>query len=161
MIGQIVGRPYSAVRYQPTAIVMINSPVQSRELREKVRAIWSSNDPAQKLLDSLLLDNATEEISDVRSLDGWGEGTDYQIEAAMRLLYFFPKETAGLVAERLNRMDVSRPKPDELSGAAGNVANGYHKTEFFALGVDFDEFVLKNNLKNLLRGKGTVPSPPM
>src|SRR5262249_50307293 len=61
-IGQIVGRHYLAVRYQPTAIIVINSPVQTKELRERVRAIWSSKDPARTLLDSLLLDYATQGI---------------------------------------------------------------------------------------------------
>jgi len=93
-IGQIVGRSYQAVRYQPTAIVIINSPVEIKVLRHRVRAVWSSNDPAKKLLDSLLTDYATEGVFNGSSLDGWSQGSDFQIQAAMRLLYYFPKETA-------------------------------------------------------------------
>jgi hypothetical protein len=58
-IGQIVGRDYQAVRYQPTACIVLNSPTEDAELCAQVRAIWSSKDPDRKLLDSLLLDYAT------------------------------------------------------------------------------------------------------
>jgi HEAT repeat protein len=129
-IGQTVGRPYSAVRYQPTAIVIVNSPVESKELRERVRAIWSSDDPAQKLLDSLLIDYATEGIFNGKSLDGWSEGSERQIEAAIRLLYYFPKESAPLIAERLKRMDVRRPKQDNDASMMRDVANGAYTTDF-------------------------------
>jgi hypothetical protein len=105
-LGQIVGRPYDAVRYQPTAIVIINSPLERKVLRERVRAIWSSNDPAQKLLDSLLLDYATEGIFNGKSLDGWSQGSNFQVQAALRLLYYFRQETAPLIAARLRSLDV-------------------------------------------------------
>jgi len=105
-IGQIVGRPYSAIRYQPSGILIINSPLEKKGLRERVRALWSSNDPAQKLFDSLLLDYATEGIFNGKSLDGWSEGNDSQVQAAMRLLYYFPKETAPLIAARLRSFEV-------------------------------------------------------
>jgi hypothetical protein len=75
--------------------------VESKELRERVCALWSSKDPAKKLLDSLLLDYATEGRFNGKSLDGWDEESNYQIEAAVRLLYYFPKETAPLIAARL------------------------------------------------------------
>ncbi len=99
-IGQIVGRAYSAIRYQPTAIVIINCPVENEDLRTKVRAIWSSKDPAQKLFDSLLADFATEGIFNGESLDGWYEGNNLQVEAALRLLYYFPKEAVPLIVSR-------------------------------------------------------------
>src|SRR5262249_20951763 len=35
-VGQIVGRPYQAVRYQPSFMIVLNSPVQNPELRERV-----------------------------------------------------------------------------------------------------------------------------
>jgi hypothetical protein len=94
IIGQIVGRPYAAVRYQPTAIVVINSPTEDPNLARKVRAIWSDLHPAQHLLDSLLLDYTTK-----GNFDG-------QTDAAMRLLYYFPRESSGLIAERLSHLDV-------------------------------------------------------
>src|SRR5205807_1865863 len=85
-IGQIVGRHYLAVRYVPTAIILINSPVQSDEMRERLRALWSSKDAGKKLLDSLRIDYATEGIYNGDSLDGWENGSDKQIAAAVRLL---------------------------------------------------------------------------
>jgi len=127
-IGQIVGRQYLAVRYVPTAIVMIGSPVQSDELRERVRTIWSSKDPAKKLLDSLLIDYATEGIYNGESLDGWYDGSDRQIAAAMRLLYYFPKETAPLISARLRSFDV-RSRPSD-TWADREVKNGVRTADF-------------------------------
>jgi hypothetical protein len=124
-IGQIVGRPYNAVRYQPTAIVVINSPLVKTQLRERVRAIWSSNDPAQKLLDSLLLDYATEGIFSGKSLDGWSQGSGLQVQAAMRLLYYFPRETFPLIAARLRSLDVQ-----EVDWMKREVKNGVRTAEF-------------------------------
>jgi HEAT repeat protein len=105
-IGQIVGRPYSALRYIPSGFLAINSPLERKALRERVRAIWSSKDPAQKLFDSLLLDYATEGIPNGELRDGWTEGSDFQVEAALRLLYYFPRETTPLIAARLRSLDV-------------------------------------------------------
>lgn len=129
-IGQIVGRQYSAVRYQPTALIIINSPVRSKELRDRVCAIWSSHNPAQKLLDSLLIDYATEGIFNGKSLDGWGDGSRRQIEAATRLLYYFPQESTPLIAERLKRMDIARPKDSDDGWMLRDVANGVRTTDF-------------------------------
>ena len=41
-VGQIVGRGYAAVRYQPTACIVINSPTHDAKLRSDVRAAWVS-----------------------------------------------------------------------------------------------------------------------
>lgn len=113
VIGQIVGRQYSAVRYQPTRMVIVNSPVEDKVFRDRVRAIWSSNDPAQKLLDSLLIDYSTEGIANGKSARGLFEASNRQVEAIVRLLYYYPREMAPLIAERLKRMDVRKRKPDE------------------------------------------------
>jgi hypothetical protein len=102
-IGQIVGRPYHAVRYIPTAIISINSTTASRTLRERVRVSWVGENPAKTLLDSLLTDYATEEVSEGVS----SEASDYQIGAVVRLLYYFPDETAPLIATRLRSLDVA------------------------------------------------------
>jgi len=124
-VGQIVGRGYQAVRYQPTACIVINSPIEDANLREQVRRIWSSDDPARRLLDSLLLDYATEGIPQAPSSDGWSISSLLQSQAALRLLYYFPKETAALISERLRGLDVRRtgahgkgsPATDEESDA--------------------------------------------
>jgi hypothetical protein len=39
-LGQIVNRPYSAVRYQPTAIIWITSPTYSKDLRNAIIKQW-------------------------------------------------------------------------------------------------------------------------
>ncbi len=105
-IGQIVGRPYWAILHGPGLLPPgLSSPVQEKLLREQVRALWSSDDPAKKLFDSLLIDYATERLVDGNSWAGWSE-SEYQIRAAMRLLYYFPKEAAPLIADRLKAFDV-------------------------------------------------------
>jgi len=103
-IGQIVGRPYQAVRYQPTAMIVINTPTHDDLLAKQVRAIWQSMNSAQHLLDSLLLDYAGGKNSDRR---GFGDG------AAMRLLYYFPQQTTNLIVQRLRSLGES--KSDETS----------------------------------------------
>jgi HEAT repeat protein len=127
-IGQIVGRPYQAVRYIPSAIIAINSPVQSKHLREQLRTIWSNKDSAKKLFDSLLLDYATEGKFNGKSLDGWYEGSNLQIEAAMRLLYYFPNEAAPLIAARLRSFDVRDPGEDGWMNR--EVKNGVRTVDF-------------------------------
>jgi len=104
IIGEIVGRNYLAVRYQMTAIVIINSPVHDSELAKQVRAIWSSTNAAQSLLNSLLLDYSTKIISGGNALNRWQVGNGLQTGAAMRLLYYFPQESAGMIAEQLARL---------------------------------------------------------
>jgi hypothetical protein len=108
-IGQIVGRGYQCVRYQPSGCVVINSTSAGRELRDAVQAIWNSDDPRQRLLDSLLQDFSTEGVFNGDSLDGWDVGSDLQCSAAMRLLYYFPGQTAQLVSSRLKRLKLGRP----------------------------------------------------
>jgi hypothetical protein len=128
-VGQIVGRRYQAVRYQPTANIVINSPTQDPKLCAEVRSIWTSKDAAQKLFDSLLADYATEGIFNGRSLDGWGLGSDQQCGAALRLLYYFPKESAPLITGRLDMLDVGRD--GELNDSMRRcVANGVRADAF-------------------------------
>ncbi|MBX3398530.1 MAG: HEAT repeat domain-containing protein [Gemmataceae bacterium] len=108
-IGQIVNRPYAAVQYIPTAIVSINAVSQSHVVRERLRAAWGGPDPAKGLLTSLLTDYATEGVFNGSSLDGWDEGSRYQIEAAVRLLYYFPDDAGPVIATRLKGLDVAAP----------------------------------------------------
>jgi HEAT repeat protein len=129
-VGQIVGRRYRAVRYQPTAIIVVNSPVESKDLRERVRALWSSKDPAQTLLNTLLMDYATEGIFNGKSLDGWHQGSDLQVSAAMRLLYYFPKESASLIAARLRSFDVQKAESADDRWMKREVKNGVGTVAF-------------------------------
>jgi hypothetical protein len=125
-IGQIVGREYSAVRYQPTACIVINSTTHDAKLCAEVRAAWASKEPAKKLFDSLLADYATESVVNDESPDGWYEGADRQRRAATRLLYYFPKESAKLIAGRLEKLDVGKVD----SPIRQMVANGVRTDEF-------------------------------
>jgi hypothetical protein len=124
IVGQIVGRSYQAVRYQPTACIAINSPTHDTNLAQQVRKIWSSPEPAQHLLDSLLLDFASIGVFNGKSLDGWDVGSELQIGAAMRLLYYFPRETTNLIATRLRGLDVRK------YDMAREVADGVRPNEF-------------------------------
>jgi hypothetical protein len=101
IIGQIVGRPYSAVRYQPSGIIVINSPPGEKSLGTRVRSIWSHEPERQFLLNSFLLDYATEAVT-----NGPGRATYFQCGAAMRLLHYFPNETSEFIAERIRKLDV-------------------------------------------------------
>jgi len=105
-LGQIFGRRYEAIRYQPTAITIVNSPVHRPKLREAIRRNWASDDPRRKLFDSLRSDYATEGIFNGKSLDGWYSGSNFQCGAALRLLYYFPKEFTPALVVRLNELDV-------------------------------------------------------
>jgi hypothetical protein len=128
-IGQIVGREYQAVRYQPTACIVLNCPTHDPQLRAQVRAIWKAQDPKGKLFDSLRADYATEGVFNGKSLDGWSTGSHLQCSAALRLLYYFQKETSSLLAGRLDKLDVGKDR--QLDGYMGRqVANGVRADEF-------------------------------
>src|SRR6185503_17236201 len=57
-LGQIVNRGFSAVRYQPTAIIVVNSPTRSKALLAAIRKEWSGFTP-EKHRESLLTDAST------------------------------------------------------------------------------------------------------
>ncbi len=99
IIGQIVNREYQSARYQPTACRVINSPTHDTEIAAIVQTIWTSEHTAQHLLDSLLLDYST---ADDR----------LQCGAAMRLLYYFPDETAELIARRITEYHLGKSDDD-------------------------------------------------
>lgn len=115
IIGQIVGRGYQACRYQPTGGMVINSPQRKPEIAKAVRVIWSSQNPAQTLIDSLMHDYATRGIPTDGAFDYWYVGSYLQVEAAMRLLFYFPRETVPFIARRLSRLQVYSVGPGEGS----------------------------------------------
>ncbi len=118
IIGQIVGRPYSAVRYQPSGIIVINSPPGEKSLVTRVRSIWSHEPASRFLLNSLLIDYATEAVSDGRSPNGLDRAGYFQCNAAMRLLYYFPKQSSDFIAARLRKLNVRKPQDQTLDSNA-------------------------------------------
>jgi hypothetical protein len=114
-IGQIVGRPYLAVRYQPSLCVVVNSPAHDAELCRHVRAIWASDQPTRHLFASLLFDLATEPIdrSDATAVH---RAATFRHEAARRLLYYYPDVGTPLIADRLHRLG-SLPTVDRLGNS--------------------------------------------
>jgi hypothetical protein len=129
-IGQIVGRPYQAIRYQPTAIIIINSPTHDPWLCNALRAIWSSKEPARRLFDSLLMDYSTRGSSGEGKLTaGWEMASTVQCDAALRLLYYFPKDSTRLIAQRLRNLNV-HPTKGVRELIRTMVANGVRQDEF-------------------------------
>jgi hypothetical protein len=89
-VGRIVNRRLDTVRYQPTSIVMINSPVRVPALAAAVRADWSE------------LTRAEHQASlrqDAEELDIIGS----QAQALKRLRYYYPKEGAAATRALLGR----------------------------------------------------------
>jgi hypothetical protein len=128
-IGQIVGRQYHAVRYQPTACIVLNSPVHDPILCAEVRAIWETKDPRGRLFESLLADYSTEGVFNGKSLDGWDSGSALQCGAALRLLYYFEKEGSSLIASRLDKLDLGKDRHLD-SSMRRCVANGLRADDF-------------------------------
>jgi hypothetical protein len=89
-IGQIVNRHLAVLRYQPTACLMINSPVRTPALADAVRKDWSGL-TAEQHRDSL--------IEDVHA-----DGTRYDTPAALQRLYFYYPDAADPVALKLLRL---------------------------------------------------------
>jgi hypothetical protein len=98
-IGQITNRPYNAARFLQYGVV-INSPVQDKELAADVRAIWGRTDYRRKLLESLLTD-----------FDGRGPSEHaLDLGAATRLAYYFPELTEDAILHRLKDLEPSTLK---------------------------------------------------
>ena len=92
LIGQIVNRPLMAARYQPTAILFVNSPTQSPELAARVRADWQGA-TATDLEASLLSDLRTAPI------DGMADS------ALRRLRLYYPQTYAALTGDDAKKRD--------------------------------------------------------
>jgi tetratricopeptide (TPR) repeat protein len=88
LIGQIANRNLTAVRYQPTGGLIVNSPLQTPELMEKVKSDWADLDSAGHEA-SLLHDIRTEDKA--RRL----------APAFQRLRYYYPDRYTHLEGENL------------------------------------------------------------
>jgi hypothetical protein len=87
-LGQIVNRHFNAVRYQPTACVMVNSPTESEKLQAAVKAEWGMLTPEQHK-QSLLKDIA---LPDNKSRAE---------EGIKRLAFYYPESAEAVVLEKL------------------------------------------------------------
>lgn len=94
LVGQIVNRGYSAVRYQPTGCQVINSPSTDAELAGYVRDVWQGSDAPAIVFQSLLddLKAGPEDYSEWARVPA----------SAMRLLYYFPEIAEPLVIAKLD-----------------------------------------------------------
>jgi len=120
---------------------VINSPTEDAELRQQVRTIWSSKDSRRRLFDSLLLDYATQgNWKEGDSFGEWYVGSNLQIAAAMRLLYYFPKETVPMIIQRLQALRVERTGPGAGSRATDKEMEAWSRREV-ANSARTDEFV--------------------
>ena len=108
-----------AARYEMTSCSIINSPVEKPAFAERIRKIWSSSDPRRTLFESLWIDYRSTGAS------------QFQTGAVLRLLYYFPRESAPIIAARLNGLDLSKTVEDEEFNRQ-RLANG---------GIFADEFV--------------------
>jgi hypothetical protein len=87
-IGQIVNREFFAVRYQPTACMVINSPVETPALAAAVRADWASLTAEEH--ERSLLQDAREEPQSSQ-------------DALKRLRFYYPQAAVGFLPQPAER----------------------------------------------------------
>lgn len=87
LIGQIVNRQLFAVRYQPTAGLVVNSPIEAPALIEKVKNDWGNVD-AEALKASLLADIQRTDYPKRLGAVGFTEAVINP--ALQRLRFYFP-----------------------------------------------------------------------
>lgn len=92
IIGQITNRTYQAAQYQPTACTYIISPVRDARLAADVRAVWTSDDSAEMLYQSLLADCDVSQRHDVA-------------DAIVRLGYYYPERSEPLLLECVEKVE--------------------------------------------------------
>ena len=85
-IGMISNRSYNALRYQPTACQIINSPTTDPEIALAVRDLWSKDTP----------DLYTRLNNDFTSGD-----ERLSLSAATRLLFYYPEESSQTIHDHL------------------------------------------------------------
>jgi ankyrin repeat protein len=95
-LGQIVNRWFNAVRYQPTACIMISSPTRSDVLRVAIKKEWGGLTPARHK-ESLVRDFLEPDSASRRD------------EASLRLGYYYPEALEPLALKQLAapRYDIS------------------------------------------------------
>jgi hypothetical protein len=104
------------------------SPTGHPGMLRGLRLRWASDDAPKQLLDKLMKDYQTKLKFNGENLNDWDTGL--RMEAAMRLLYYFPHQTAPLIAERLARFDVAATGKTLDAWMKREVANGAHAEDF-------------------------------
>lgn len=100
LIGQIVNRRLWAVRYQPSAGLVVNSPIEAPVLAEKVRSDWGTTD-AEGLRRSLVEDM---HITSLPKGVSRAEYIDRFVNPALaRLRFYFPETYQALQGDDLKR----------------------------------------------------------
>lgn len=101
LIGQIVNRRLYAARYQPSAIVVVNSPLEVPALALRIRRDWSG--VGGRALEASLLSD----LRSARGLEGWhGYG-----DALRRLRFYYPRAYAGLTGADLGKRKAFESAP--------------------------------------------------
>jgi len=90
ILGMITNRAYNAVRYQPTACNVVNSPSNSKRLASAVRQLWPDDSASEVLLEQLKNEFNVE---------------SQKASAAVRLLYYFPDSGLPLVLKEVKAID--------------------------------------------------------
>jgi len=90
LIGQIVNRNLIAVRYQPSGCMVVNSPIESPDLADRLKRDWETL-TKQQHIDSL--------TADLENAEGAWDG----MPALARLRYYYPEALANLRKGKLQR----------------------------------------------------------
>jgi hypothetical protein len=95
IVGQIVSRRMDAVRYQPTAGLIINSPVETPALAESIRADWQNTGP-DELKSALIAD-----LHRTTAIEGapGAERRLFQYPALARLRFYYLSAYAALTGK--------------------------------------------------------------
>jgi hypothetical protein len=111
LIGQVVNRRLLAVRYQPSAGLVVNSPIEAPALAEKVRNDWG-NAGAEILKASLLAD-----IHPAREPNGIWQA-EYTINPALkRLRLYFPDTYNSLEGDDLKKRERLEEQETKQNGS--------------------------------------------
>ena len=111
LIGQIVNRRLLAVRYQPSAGLVVNSPIESPVLVERVRNDWGQADAEvlkAALLDDIHGTNRPKRVSRAEYIDRFVD------PALERLRLYFPDTYKSLGGTDLQKRKALRDDSNHI-----------------------------------------------
>jgi len=100
LIGQIVNRQLEAVRYQPTAGLIVNSPIEIPSLAEKVRNDWGKADAG--VLEAALLSDVRD-ANHPKRISKAAYTARFVNPALERLRFYFPDTYNALKGDDLRK----------------------------------------------------------